>query len=108
MEDPTTLLSAIQIGITLIAFVTGIYSGATLRRSRWRQLLDRPRRAAPQYTDDIAFGVVVLMVTFVSLIIGELVPKRVALMHAESLAISSRPSCACSPPSWRRSCGCCA
>jgi putative hemolysin len=89
IEDPSTLLSSIQIGITLIGILTGVYSGATLAErlsgtlGEWGVPLD--------YSEEIAFGVVVLVVTFVSLTIGELVPKRVALLHAEALAVRVAP-----------------
>jgi putative hemolysin len=89
LEDPTTFLSAVQIGITLIGLVTGIYSGATLAERLAETILvfGVPSR----YAEEIAFVVVVIIVTFVSLIIGELVPKRVAMSHAETLAIHVAP-----------------
>jgi putative hemolysin len=89
LEDPTTFLSAVQIGITLIGLVTGIYSGATLaeRLAELILVLGVPSR----YAEEIAFGVVVIIVTFISLILGELVPKRVAMSHAETLAIHVAP-----------------
>jgi putative hemolysin len=89
IEDPNTLLSSIQIGITLISIFTGVYSGATMAERLGGTLVNY---GAPDvYAKEIAFGIVVLLVTFVSLIIGELVPKRVALLHAESLAIRVAP-----------------
>lgn len=90
-EDPTTFLSAIQIGITLIGILTGMYSGAALQ-SWLTGVLTGYGIAIPYIDlDDVAFGVIVVIVTFVSLIIGELVPKRVALSHAESLAMFVAP-----------------
>ena len=89
LEDPTTFLSAIQIGITLIGLVTGVYSGATLAE-RLTTVLS-PLGIPAEYADDVAFVIVVILVTYVSLIIGELVPKRVALTHAEALAIHVAP-----------------
>jgi len=89
LEDPTTFLSAIQIGITLIGLVTGIYSGATLANRLTEVLL--PLGIPARYAEEAAFVVVVVLVTYVSLIIGELVPKRVAMTHAESLAIFVAP-----------------
>jgi putative hemolysin len=85
MEDPTRFLSSIQIGITLVGILTGMYSGAalaedlavTLQGSDWLR----------RYAEESAFAVVVLTVTYASLIVGELVPKRIALAHAESIAI---------------------
>ena len=89
MEDPTTLLSAIQIGITLITIFTGLYSGATFAAPLAGTLTNYG--VPVQYAAEIAYALVVLIITFVSLIIGELVPKRVALLHAESLALRVAP-----------------
>ena len=89
MEDPTTLLSAIQIGITLISLLTGIYSGATFAGPLAARL---SRFAVPlEYAENLAYAIVVLLVTFLTLTIGELVPKRVAMLHAESLAMFVAP-----------------
>jgi putative hemolysin len=89
LEDPTSFLSSVQIGITLLTFVTGLYSGATLAAPLAAKLL--PLGIPAQYADRVSIAVVVVFVTYVSLIIGELVPKRVALTHAESLAIHVAP-----------------
>jgi putative hemolysin len=89
IEDPTTLLSSIQIGITLISILTGMYSAATLAAPLGETLMIYG--ISPTYAEGVASGIVVLLVTFVSLIIGELVPKRVALLHAETLAIRVAP-----------------
>lgn len=84
LEDPTKFLSSIQIGITLIGVLTGIYSGAALASD----LADALRRwpVLDPYAQQIAYAVIVLCITYASLILGELVPKRVALAHAESIA----------------------
>jgi putative hemolysin len=89
LEDPTTFLSAVQIGITLIGLVTGVYSGATLAERLAEMLL--PFGVPAAYAENVSFVVVVILVTYVSLIIGELVPKRVALSHAETLAVHVAP-----------------
>lgn len=89
LEDPTTLLSAIQIGITLITIFTGLYSGATFAAPLAGTLIGYG--LPPRYAEEIAYGIVVLIITFVSLIIGELIPKRVALLHAETLALRVAP-----------------
>lgn len=89
IEDPTTLLSAIQIGITAIGVVTGLYSGATLAEPLSVPLVELG--ISPVYAQNAAFAVVAATVTYVQLIIGELVPKRLALMHAEALAIRVAP-----------------
>ncbi len=89
LEDSTSFLSAVQIGITLIGIVTGVYSGATLAAH-----LDDVIAAwgVPMaYAEEIAYVAVVLIVTYVTLILGELVPKRIALENAEGLAILVAP-----------------
>ena len=62
----------------------------------------------PSYAEEIAYGIVVLIITFVSLIVGELIPKRVALLHAETLALRVAPIMRLFATSLRRSSGCCA
>lgn len=89
MADPTTLLSSIQIGITALSFVTGIYSTNVFADPLAAQLIDLGMHTS--FADDVATVVVVLVVTFVSLILGELMPKRVALLHAETLATAVAP-----------------
>jgi putative hemolysin len=89
LEDPTTFLSAVQVGITLISIFNGVYSGATLAEPLAVMLV--PYGVPANIAGTVAFGIVVMVVTFVSLILGELVPKRVALTHAEALAIHVAP-----------------
>lgn len=83
-EDPTGFLSTVQIGITLIGIVAGAYSGATFA-GPLSDLLDRIPALA-RWSDPLAFVLVVVVTTYLSLIIGELVPKRLALQHAERIA----------------------
>ncbi|HYD66222.1 hemolysin family protein [Azospirillum sp.] len=84
-EDPSRFLSTVQTGITLIGIVAGAYGGATLADpvGAW---LDAVPWIAP-YGPQVAFAVVVAIITYLSLVVGELVPKRVALVHAESIAV---------------------
>ncbi len=88
-EDPTNFLSTVQVGITLIGIFSGAYSGSTLAEPLAVVLQDLPfiDRSAPT----VAFGIVVVTVTYLSLIVGELVPKRVALNHAETIAAFVAP-----------------
>ena len=89
VEDPTTLLSAIQIGITLLTIFTGLYGGETFAGPLAEELTSFGVPA--EYTEELAKGIVVVIITFVTLIVGELVPKRVALLHAETLAVRVAP-----------------
>lgn len=83
-EDPTGFLSTVQIGITLIGIFAGAYSGATLSEPIAEGLRRIP--AVASIAGPLSFALVVVATTYVSLIIGELVPKRLALRNAEGLA----------------------
>lgn len=88
--EPGRFLSAVQIGITLVGIFAGAYSGATLaeRLAAWlveTVALDRA------IADPAAFGLVVSAVTYLSLIIGELVPKQLALKNPEAIAAAMAP-----------------
>ena len=83
-EDPTRFLSAVQVGITLIGILAGAYGQATIAGELDKRLEAIPLVAA--YSEQIATGVVVVLLTYFSLILGELVPKRLALIHPESIA----------------------
>jgi putative hemolysin len=89
MEDPTGLLSAIQIGITLIGIFNGVYGGATVAEPL-ADILVR-EGLSTNTAQRVAYAIVVVIITYVTLIIGELVPKRIALTHAETLAVSVAP-----------------
>ena len=89
-EDPTRFLSTIQIGITSIGVLNGIVGEAALAAplARWLATLGVP---AP-YTEYGATGVVVLLITYFSIVVGELVPKRIGQSHPETLArLVARP-----------------
>jgi putative hemolysin len=90
MADPTSFLSAIQIGITLIGLVIGIYSASVFAAPLAAVLVGWGLPA--EFSEETAYVVVVLLVTFLQLTVGELVPKRVALLHAESLAMFVAPT----------------
>ncbi|MDD4599949.1 hypothetical protein SDC9_13809 [bioreactor metagenome] len=83
-EEPTPLLSTIQVGITLIGILTGTFGGATLSRILSEQLKNVPAVAA--HSDAISLVVVVSAITYLTLIFGELVPKRIALNNPEPIA----------------------
>jgi putative hemolysin len=83
-EEPTEFLAAIQVGITLVGILSGAFAGATLAEELERALLAIPGIAP--YAEAIAVTAVVLGVTYLSLIIGELVPKRIALNDPERIA----------------------
>jgi putative hemolysin len=81
---PSLFLATIQMGITLVGVLTGAFGGATIS-NRLAAALDGMPLLAP-YSHTIALGVVVLTITFLSLVLGELVPKRLALNSPEGIA----------------------
>ena len=82
--DPTQFLATVQIGITLVGIFAGAFGEATLARYLGT-VLGKIGALAP-YADVIATTVVVLTVTYISLVIGELAPKRLALNNTEQIA----------------------
>ncbi|MFN7108814.1 hemolysin family protein [Brevundimonas sp. DWR2-3-1b1] len=84
-EEPTQFLSAVQVGITLIGILAGAYGQATIAGELDR-ILEVSFPALAQYTEVFATALVVVCITYVSLIVGELVPKRIALIFPEAVA----------------------
>ncbi|HIK55012.1 MAG TPA: HlyC/CorC family transporter [Synechococcales cyanobacterium M55_K2018_004] len=82
---PNRFLSTVQVGITLIGIMTGAFGGAAIAGRLTTVLAPLP--IIGRYGQAIAFGLVVLIITYLSLIIGELVPKRLALQHSEQIAM---------------------
>ncbi|WP_255416972.1 hemolysin family protein [Veillonella sp. VA137] len=85
-EDPNEMFSTIQIGITLISIVTGLYSGATFSDPMATYIKEHILWLA-DYADTISPIFIVSLTTYLSLVIGELVPKRLAYNSPESIAI---------------------
>jgi putative hemolysin len=89
-ESPNRFLSTVQIGITLIGIFAGAFGGATLAEEIAARISVIP--VLEPYSEAIAVAIVVLATTYLSLIIGELVPKRLALNNAErTAALVARP-----------------
>ena len=83
-EDPTDFLSTVQVGITLVGIFAGAYGGVTLAEPLGELLSTVP--PIGEMADDLALGIVIVAITYLSLIAGELVPKRIALNNAEAIA----------------------
>jgi putative hemolysin len=81
---PTQFLSTVQIGISLVGVLAGAYGGATIAESLQVRLEQIPEVA--RYAEGLALGLVVAAITYLSLVIGELVPKRIGLNHPETIA----------------------
>ena len=89
-EDSGRFLSSVQIGITLVGVLSGAVSGATFG-SRLSELL-QGYGLENSTADGLGFGLVVLVITYLSLVVGELVPKQIALRNAEGVAAAmARP-----------------
>lgn len=88
-ENPGRFLSTVQIGITGVGVLSGAFSGATLgtRLSDWLLAQGLPTA----WANGLGVGSVVLLITYLSLIIGELVPKQMALRSPEAIAVKSAP-----------------
>ena len=83
-ESPESFLSAIQIGITFIGILAGAFGGATIAEILTQYFAFFPLIAP--YSKTVSVAIVVVGITYLSVIIGELVPKRIALNHPEKLA----------------------
>ncbi len=83
-EDPGRFLSTVQIGITLIGIIAGAYSGSTLGKPVGEALATQGLQ--PETADSLGFAIVIVLTTYASLIVGELVPKQFALRRPESIA----------------------
>jgi putative hemolysin len=83
-QEPTRFLSTVQIGITSIAILNGIVGEAAFAEpvAKWLQA----QGVKPQYTGWMSIGLVVLTITYFSIVLGELVPKRIGQMNPEAIA----------------------
>lgn len=102
-KSPNTFLSTVQIGITIIGIITGIYSGENLTND-FEPYVAQIAFLQP-YSQQIAISVVVVIVTFFSLVFGELVPKRLGMSQPEAIATAiAKPmyviSVICKPFIW--------
>ncbi|MFN8392084.1 MAG: hemolysin family protein [Bdellovibrionota bacterium] len=84
LDSPTQFLSTIQIGMSLIGIFTGVYSGATIASQLGAWLSQLPLLSSSG--ESIAFGLVVIIVSYFTLVLGELLPKRIAMVYPEQIA----------------------
>ncbi|KQY62761.1 hypothetical protein ASD25_28880 [Brevundimonas sp. Root1423] len=84
-EDPTHFLSAVQVGITLIGIAAGAYGQAAIA-GELNHILEAAFPGLAAYTEVFSTVIVIIFITYVSVIVGELVPKRLALIFPESIA----------------------
>ncbi|WP_396168651.1 hemolysin family protein [Flavobacterium sp.] len=83
-NSPNKFLSTVQIGITLIGILTGIYSGEKITHDV--QAFVGSFEILKPFSESIGVGIVVVILTFFSLVLGELLPKRIGLNHPEAIA----------------------
>lgn len=84
VNDPGAFLATVQIGITLVGILAGAFAGATVARVL-AEALSAIAWLRP-HADQVAFGVTIAMITYLSLIVGELVPKRISIGNPERIA----------------------
>src|SRR3984885_7045372 len=83
-DDPHRFLPTIQVGITLVSVLTGVFGGANVA-SHLKDWLETFPRAAP-FADSLSLGLVVIVTTYFTLVLGELVPKQLALRQPEVIS----------------------
>lgn len=93
LENPERFLSTVQVGITLVGVLSGAYGGATLSSQLAPIIAKVPSLA--DHAQQIAFGVIVGLITYLSIVVGELVPKNLALRNSEKITLFMS-----SPMSW--------
>lgn len=85
-DAPGPFLSTVQVGITLVGILAGAFGGSRIAERFAPSLTQLPY--VGQYSEGIAFAIVVAIITYFSLVIGELIPKRLALRNAEGIALA--------------------
>jgi putative hemolysin len=88
-EDPGRFLSTVQIGITLVGILAGAFSGAALGARLTAILADWG--LAAWLAEPVGYGLVIAAITYLSVVVGELVPKHLALKNAEAIACAVAP-----------------
>ena len=89
LENSSGFLSAIQVGITLIGIVTGVYGGVNIANNITPYFSQFDFTA--KYAHEIALSLTILVITFISIVIGELVPKTIALSNPERISVKVAP-----------------
>lgn len=85
-ENPNHFLSTVQIGITMIGILSGAYGGATIAEKIAFEIARIP--GFEPYSEGIGVGIVVILITYLSIVVGELVPKRIAINSAEKVSLN--------------------
>ena len=90
LKEPDGLFSTVQIGITLIGILTGAFGGAALAKdlAAWLATAHEPLRP---YADTLSLGVIIVSTTYLTLVFGELIPKKMAFSNPERFACAASP-----------------
>ncbi|HOU70793.1 MAG TPA: hemolysin family protein [Methanothrix sp.] len=90
VDSPGHFLSTVQVGITLVGIMAGAYGGATIAEELAEEFRAWPAVAA--YSDSLSLAIVIAAITYLSIVLGELFPKRLALSNPERIAALISPS----------------
>ena len=90
LENSERFLSAIQVGITLIGIVTGVFGGVSIAEKLVPYLQSFPLLAP--YAQEVALAFTIVVITYISIVMGELVPKTIAISNPESIAVRVAPT----------------
>ena len=83
-ENPQSFLPTVQVGITLVGILSGVFGGARIAARLAPELARFPSLA--RFADSLSLGLVVVLITYLTMVLGELVPKQLALRHPERVA----------------------
>ena len=85
--DPDRLFATVQVGVTLVGAIVGVFGGASFKE-KLEPWIDRiPNPMVQNFSNEISFAIVVMAITYLSLVVGELVPKSLALNYSERVAM---------------------
>ena len=87
LQQPEKFLATIQVAITFIATLTGVFGGVTLVAAITPQIEKIPLAMISETAEPIAIGIIVLFISFLSVVLGELMPKYIALANPEKIAL---------------------
>lgn len=87
LQRPDRFLAAIQVGITFVATLAGVFGGATLVQALIPVFKQVPIDVISNAPEPVAIAVIVIVITFLSVVVGELIPKYLALANPESIAL---------------------
>jgi putative hemolysin len=90
LNEPNRFLSTVQVGITLVGIIAGAFGGSAIADDVAGAVRQYVPALSP-YASEIGFGLIVTLITYLSLVIGELVPKRIALNNPERVAVLLAP-----------------